>query len=69
MFFVGGTALRFFYNLPRFSEDLDRGVLYANNIREEPKKNSWPCISKKPFLRKKSFTKRNSTLYMMEMVM
>lgn len=23
MFFVGGTALRFFYNLPRFSEDLD----------------------------------------------
>ena len=38
MFFVGGTALRFFYNLPRFSEDLDRGVLYANNIREEPKK-------------------------------
>jgi len=47
MFFVGGTALRFFYTLPRFSEDLDRGVLYANNIREEPKKNSWPCISKK----------------------
>ncbi len=82
MFFVGGTALRFFYNLPRFSEDLDfnnfsailmskgallseklsalmsrrrgryiydvlfmlrkkfpfdRDVLYANNIREEPK--------------------------------
>jgi hypothetical protein len=25
----------------------DRGVLYANNIREEPKKNSWPGISKK----------------------
>jgi predicted nucleotidyltransferase component of viral defense system len=47
MFFVGGTALRFFYTLPRFSEDLDRGVLYANNIREEPKKNSWPCISEK----------------------
>lgn len=23
MFFVGDTALRFFYNLPRFSEDLD----------------------------------------------
>lgn len=23
MFFMGGTALRFFYNLPRFSEDLD----------------------------------------------
>ena len=23
MFFTGGTALRFFYNLPRFSEDLD----------------------------------------------
>ena len=23
MFFVGGTALRFFYNLPRFSDDLD----------------------------------------------
>jgi predicted nucleotidyltransferase component of viral defense system len=23
MFFVGGTALRFFYNLPRFSGDLD----------------------------------------------
>ncbi|MCM8780172.1 MAG: nucleotidyl transferase AbiEii/AbiGii toxin family protein [Candidatus Omnitrophica bacterium] len=23
MFFAGGTALRFFYNLPRFSEDLD----------------------------------------------
>lgn len=23
MFFMGGTALRFFYNMPRFSEDLD----------------------------------------------
>ncbi|MFH1868170.1 MAG: nucleotidyl transferase AbiEii/AbiGii toxin family protein [Candidatus Omnitrophota bacterium] len=23
MFFTGGTALRFFYNMPRFSEDLD----------------------------------------------
>ena len=23
MFFTGGTALRFFYNIPRFSEDLD----------------------------------------------
>ena len=23
MYFMGGTALRFFYNLPRFSEDLD----------------------------------------------
>lgn len=23
MFFMGGTSLRFFYNLPRFSEDLD----------------------------------------------
>lgn len=23
MFFMGGTALRYFYNLPRFSEDLD----------------------------------------------
>ncbi|MEK6732824.1 MAG: nucleotidyl transferase AbiEii/AbiGii toxin family protein [Candidatus Omnitrophota bacterium] len=23
MFFMGGTALRFFYNIPRFSEDLD----------------------------------------------
>ncbi len=31
MFFTGGTALRFFYNLPRFSEDLDfdtRGLSY-----------------------------------------
>jgi len=27
MFFVGGTALRFFYNLPRFSEDLDFNTL------------------------------------------
>lgn len=25
----------------------DREVLYANNIREEPKKNSWPCIKQK----------------------
>lgn len=27
MFFMGGTALRFFYNLPRFSEDLDFDTL------------------------------------------
>lgn len=27
MFFMGGTALRFFYNLPRFSEDLDFNAL------------------------------------------
>jgi hypothetical protein len=48
MFFVGGTALRFFYTLPRFLDAFDRGVRYANNIREEPKEISWPCISKKP---------------------
>jgi len=31
MFFVGGTALRFFYNLPRFSEDLDFNTPYLEN--------------------------------------
>ncbi len=31
MFFVGGTALRFFYNLPRFSEDLDFNTPYMEN--------------------------------------
>ena len=36
MFFVGGTALRFFYNLPRFSEDLDFNTpkLEKNDFQE-----------------------------------
>lgn len=36
MFFVGGTALRFFYNLPRFSEDLDFNTpwLERDNLKE-----------------------------------
>lgn len=36
MFFVGGTALRFFYNLPRFSEDLDFNVpgLEKENLKD-----------------------------------
>lgn len=36
MFFVGGTALRFFYNLPMFSEDLDFNTpgLEKDNLRE-----------------------------------
>jgi predicted nucleotidyltransferase component of viral defense system len=29
--FVGGTALRFLYNLRRFSEDLDFSLIYKNN--------------------------------------
>lgn len=36
MYFTGGTALRFFYNLPRFSEDLDfdTGILKFEEFKE-----------------------------------
>lgn len=33
--FVGGTALRFLYNLPRFSEDLDFSLEKAQNYVPE----------------------------------
>jgi hypothetical protein len=63
MFFVGGTALRFFYNLPRFSDDLD----FNTPFMEE---NSFKSIlarierdlSLEGFSPRSSYKKRNNML-------
>jgi len=44
--FVGGTALRFLYNLPRFSEDLDFSLLSGKNYDVE----KWMLKIKRDFI-------------------
>lgn len=56
VFFTGGTALRFFYNLPRFSEDLDFNTSYLNFERF---KDILGAIDKG--LRKEGFLAKTST--------
>ena len=61
MFFVGGTALRFFYNLPRFSEDLDFNTPFMemnsfNKILERVEKN----LSQEGFSPGISYKKRDN---------
>jgi len=63
MFFVGGTALRFFYNMPRFSEDLDFNTPSLENsnfekIVEQVEKN----LSQEGFSPEISYKKR-ATLF------
>jgi hypothetical protein len=63
MFFMGGTALRFFYNLPRFSEDLDfdtPGLSFKEfkDILENVEKR----LLKEGFSLKVSCEKRNNLL-------
>ena len=67
MFFTGGTSLRFFYNMPRFSEDLDFDTMDLNfeefkAILEFTKKG----LFKEGFSLKMSSERRNN-LYVAEL--
>ena len=67
MFFTGGTSLRFFYNLPRFSEDLDFDTPNLNfeEFKEILKKTKEALLNE-GFSPKVSFEKRNN-LYIAEL--
>lgn len=60
IYFMGGTALRFFYNLPRFSEDLDFNSpnLNAQRFKELIQKNVKSILSKEGFSVEASFKQR-----------
>ncbi len=61
LFFMGGTALRFFYNMPRFSEDLDFDAA-GLNIRQfkEILANVQSGLQKEGFSTTVSVEKRNN---------
>jgi len=60
MFFTGGTALRFFYNMPRFSEDLDFDTPDLNFSKfKEILKEVKEGLNKEGFSPKISEEKRN----------
>ena len=60
IYFMGGTALRFFYNLPRFSEDLDFNSpnLNAQGFKKLIQKNVKSVLSKEGFSVEVSFKQR-----------
>lgn len=60
MYFMGGTALRFFYNLPRFSEDLDFNVSRLNEqaFKELMGSGVRPMLSKEGFSVEVSYQQR-----------
>ncbi|MBU1134840.1 MAG: nucleotidyl transferase AbiEii/AbiGii toxin family protein [Candidatus Omnitrophica bacterium] len=61
MFFTGGTSLRFFYNLPRFSEDLDFDTAALNfEDFKEILKNIEKGLLKEGFSLNVSSEKRNN---------
>lgn len=67
VFFTGGTALRFFYNMPRFSEDLDFDTTNLNFEKfKEILKYIEEGLLKEGFSPKVSFEKRNN-LYIAEL--
>jgi len=61
MFFMGGSALRFFYNMPRFSEDLDFNVsgLKFQEFKELVKDNVCLGLSKEGFSFRVSYRRRD----------
>ncbi len=67
MFFMGGTALRFFYNMPRFSEDLDFDTP-GLNFKDFGKilKHIEEGLVKEGFVPKVSFERKNN-LYVAEL--
>ena len=61
MFFTGGTALRYFYNMPRFSEDLDFDTVNLNFEEfKELLKHAKEGLLKEGFSSEISSEKRNN---------
>ncbi|MCG2676971.1 nucleotidyl transferase AbiEii/AbiGii toxin family protein, partial [bacterium] len=62
IFFMGGSALRFFYNMPRFSEDLDFNIsgLKFQEFKELVKGNVCLGLSKEGFSSRVSYKGRGN---------
>ncbi len=69
IYFMGGTALRFFYNLPRFSEDLDFNAsdLNSQRFKELIRQNVKSALLKEGFSVELSFKQRKK-LFMADLM-